>query len=156
MNEKAHSHANVIAPPPLIYAVGLLLSFLLQRRFPTKFRFPKAVRGVSLVLMGLSFLLGSSALFTLWRSRTTVLPHKPTTAIVSTGPFRYTRNPIYLSFNLLYIGIALLANLLWAFLILPLVLVMMNLGVIAREERYLAHKFGEEYQQYLSRVRRWF
>ncbi|MFN8495172.1 MAG: isoprenylcysteine carboxylmethyltransferase family protein [Caldilineaceae bacterium] len=155
MNEKAHSHANVIAPPPLVYAVGLLISFLLQWRLPIKFRFPKAAREISFGLMGLSFLLGFSALLTLRRARTTVLPHKPTTTIVAAGPFRYTRNPIYLSFNLLYIGIALLANLLWAFLLLPLVLVIMNWGVIAREERYLAHKFGEEYQQYLVRVRRW-
>lgn len=155
MSKKAHTHANVIAPPPLIYAAGLLISFFLQRRFPTKFRLPKGTSVVSVGLLILSFLLGFSAFLSLRQARTTVFPHKPTTTIVSTGPFRYTRNPIYLSFNLLYIGIALLTNLLWAFALLPLVLLFINWGVIAREERYLTNKFGEAYKQYLARVRRW-
>jgi len=89
------------------------------------------------------------------RRGTAVEPWKPTTAIVTTGPYRITRNPAYLGMALLYIGIALLADSLWALAPLPVVLVLIDRGVIAREERYLERKFGAEYVDYRSRVRRW-
>jgi protein-S-isoprenylcysteine O-methyltransferase Ste14 len=75
--------------------------------------------------------------------------------VVSEGPFRYTRNPAYLSMAMIYTAIASLANALWAIIMLPIALLVIQRGVIEREERYLERKFGEEYLRYKARVRRW-
>jgi protein-S-isoprenylcysteine O-methyltransferase Ste14 len=71
------------------------------------------------------------------------------------GPFRHTRNPGYLSLTMIYAGLASLANALWAILLLPAALLVIQRGVIEREERYLERRFGEEYLRYKARVRRW-
>jgi protein-S-isoprenylcysteine O-methyltransferase Ste14 len=89
------------------------------------------------------------------RAGTNVDPREPTTAIVTGGPYRFTRNPLYLSMTLVYAGITALANALPAALLLPAVLAFMRRGVIEREERYLERKFGDEYMDYKARVRRW-
>ncbi|HEY5595406.1 MAG TPA: methyltransferase, partial [Nitrospiria bacterium] len=90
------------------------------------------------------------------RVGTHVDPFKPTTALATDGPFRFTRNTLYLSLTLLYGGITLFVNLPWALLFLPIVLLIMRIGVIDREERYLEQKFGEDYLRYKRSVRRWF
>ena len=82
-------------------------------------------------------------------------PYKPVQRIATEGPFRYTRNPGYLAMTLIYAGIASLANELWATLLLPVALLVIQRGVIEREERYLEGKFGEEYLSYKAQVRRW-
>ena len=89
------------------------------------------------------------------RAGTSVNPTEPTTVLVMDGPFKFTRNPLYLSLALFYAGVATLVNALWAMLMLPIVLLVINRGVIGREERYLERKFGEQYIQYKERVRRW-
>jgi protein-S-isoprenylcysteine O-methyltransferase Ste14 len=89
------------------------------------------------------------------RAGTNVNPTEPTTILVVEGPFKFTRNPLYLSLTLFYAGVAILMNALWAMLMLPAVLFLVNRGVIEREERYLERKFGEQYTQYKERVRRW-
>jgi protein-S-isoprenylcysteine O-methyltransferase Ste14 len=89
------------------------------------------------------------------RSETSPKPHKPTRAIVTSGPFRYTRNPIYVSFTLVQLGVALWAASGWILLLLLPVLVTIRYGVIAREEDYLERKFGDEYVSYRRSVRRW-
>lgn len=81
--------------------------------------------------------------------------YKPNGAVVSTGPFAFTRNPMYLSMTLLYAGIAFLVNTVWPVVLLPAVLLIIQYGVISREERYLESKFGDVYRQYRARVRRW-
>ena len=86
---------------------------------------------------------------------TTLRIDKPVSSLVEDGPFRYSRNPGYLSLTMLYAGIAILRNALWAILLLPLVLYVMKREVIEREERYLQRTFGEEYLAYKRRVRRW-
>jgi protein-S-isoprenylcysteine O-methyltransferase Ste14 len=83
------------------------------------------------------------------------VPGKPTSSLITDGPFRYTRNPGYLAGAMVYAGVASLTNVLWAFLFLPVVLFMMQRTAIEREERYLERKFGEEYLDYKARVRRW-
>jgi protein-S-isoprenylcysteine O-methyltransferase Ste14 len=75
--------------------------------------------------------------------------------LVTDGPFRYTRNPAYLSMAMIYAGISSLANALWAMLLLPATLLVIQRGVIEREERYLERKFGDEYLRYKAGVRRW-
>jgi len=147
----------VIAPPPLIYAGGLVASLVLHLAFPIKVRLlPRRVsRRLGGSLIGIAVLLALSGFQLMRKSGTNVNPTMPTTALVVKGPFQFTRNPLYLSFTLLYSGIAMLMNALWAMLILPFVLLVMRQGVIEREERYLERKFGEEYLRYKARVRRW-
>ena len=89
------------------------------------------------------------------RAGTSPDPGQPTKKIVAEGPFRFTRNPIYVSFTLTYLGITMSVNALWSVLFLPVGLLIVRHGVIAREERYLERKFGPEYLQYKARVRRW-
>ena len=89
------------------------------------------------------------------RAGTNVDPREPSTAIVTDGPYRFTRNPLYLSMALIYAGIACRANALPAAMLLPGVLAVVQKGVIEREERYLERKFGGEYIRYKGRVRRW-
>jgi protein-S-isoprenylcysteine O-methyltransferase Ste14 len=121
--------------------------------FPIMQRLPALSIGA--VLLVLALVLSLSAFAQFWRKHTSVMPQKPTTAIIQSGPFRITRNPLYLSMILLYVGIALVMNTVWPLLLLPLVLLIMHRGVILREERYLEQKFGDEYISYRSRVRRW-
>ena len=83
------------------------------------------------------------------------IPSKPTTTLITDGPFRYSRNPGYLGAAMVYAGVASVANALWAILLLPVMLLVMRRTAIEREERYLEGKFGEEYLNYKARVRRW-
>ena len=89
------------------------------------------------------------------RADTPISPEEPVSSLVTDGPFRYTRNPGYLGIAMTYAGLASLANALWAILLLPATLFVIQRGVIEREERYLERKFGEEYLRYKARVRRW-
>jgi protein-S-isoprenylcysteine O-methyltransferase Ste14 len=89
------------------------------------------------------------------RRRTAVQPWKPSTALVADGPYRFSRNPIYLGFAVTHLGLALALNSWLALALLIPCLVVVDRGVIAREERYLAAKFGAPYDVYRARVRRW-
>ena len=155
MNHNIIDHPNVIAPPPAIYAVPLTTGILLQTLFPMNL-LPLVGAYVS---GGLSFILAGilavSAFRMMRQSGTNVAPNQPTITIVTDGPYRFSRNPIYISLTLVYCSISLVANALWPMLMLPIVLILIDRGVIAREERYLEDKFGEEYMQYKARVRRW-
>jgi protein-S-isoprenylcysteine O-methyltransferase Ste14 len=147
--------AGVIAPPPLIYLAGLAVGFGLEALLPGA-SLPSAVRWVAgglLVVAAAALLASFNTAFT--RKGTAVEPWKPTTAIVTTGPYRLTRNPAYLGMALVYIGIALLAGAVWVLVPLPIVLAVIDRAVIAREERYLERKFGQEYLDYKASVRRW-
>jgi protein-S-isoprenylcysteine O-methyltransferase Ste14 len=145
----------VLAPPPLIFlsglAIGLLLTWIAPRPFlPAPFNW---IAGSIFIAAGL--LLGLSALLALRRGGTPADPYEAPVAIVTGGPYRFSRNPIYLGFNFIYIGVGLLFNSAWALLLLPIVLVVIHLGVIVREERYLERKFGQAYLGYKASVRRW-
>jgi protein-S-isoprenylcysteine O-methyltransferase Ste14 len=147
--------AGVVAPPPLVYLGGLAVGFALELLLPGT-SVPGAVRwilGGVLLVAGLVLLGSFNTAFQ--RKGTAVEPWKPTTAIVTTGPYRLTRNPAYLGMALVYIGIALLADALWVLVPLPVVLLIIDRMVIAREERYLEGKFGQEYLDYKGRARRW-
>jgi protein-S-isoprenylcysteine O-methyltransferase Ste14 len=89
------------------------------------------------------------------RAGTNVDPYEPATAVVTEGPYRFTRNPMYVGFTLMYVGISALANALLPILLLPAVQQLMRRGVIEREERYLERKFGDEYRRYKESVGRW-
>lgn len=103
----------------------------------------------------------AGATVALWGKRvmeaagTNVNPALPSTAIVTSGPFRLTRNPLYLSMLSLYLGAALATNAAWLLILLVPLLAILHFGIVLREERYLEAKFGEPYRVYKTRVRRW-
>ena len=146
----------VIAPPPLIYAGTLAVGLLANKRYHLAFlpRGLSRVLGWPLIAGGLT--LGYLGSREMKRAGTNIDPREPTITIVTGGPYRFTRNPLYLSLTLIYGGITALANALPAALLLPVVLHVMRRGVIEREERYLEGKFGDEYLNFKARVRRWF
>ncbi|HEX6477708.1 MAG TPA: isoprenylcysteine carboxylmethyltransferase family protein [Ktedonobacteraceae bacterium] len=145
----------VIAPPPVIYAGPLVVGLMLNLKFPMRFLPRKVASILGATLIGTSVALVSQAFQRMRRAGTNVNPTEPATVLVTEGPFNYTRNPLYLSMTLFYAGVSILVNALWAMLLLPAVLFVINRGVINREERYLERKFGEQYKQYKERVRRW-
>jgi protein-S-isoprenylcysteine O-methyltransferase Ste14 len=145
----------VIAPPPLIYLGGLALGFLLEAVLPGG-SLPSAIQwglGGGLLLAGVGLAGWWASSFR--RADTPLPPYAPTTALVTDGPYRLTRNPGYLSFALVFAAIALLADAPWALLPLPLVLAVIQSGVIVREERYLERLFGQDYRDLKARTRRW-
>jgi len=152
---EAPDNPGVVAPPPLIYAGALALGLVANRLYPMAF-LPRAVSrvlGLPLIFGGLA--IGLLGFREMRRAETNVDPYKPATAIVTEGPYRFTRNPLYVGMTLVYTGITALSNALLAAMLLPLVLAVMRRGVIEREERYLERKFGDEYLAYKARVRRW-
>jgi protein-S-isoprenylcysteine O-methyltransferase Ste14 len=155
MQNDAPDKANVIALPPLIYATAFVVGWLIYLAFPVPVLPDKLARVIGGLLGLASFPIAITALYALRRAQTTFDTMKPTTAIVTEGPYRYSRNPLYVSLTLLYLGVALLINVLWIVLLVVPILVVMQRGVIGREEAYLERKFGEEYLNYKARVRRW-
>lgn len=155
MTTNPPDHAGVFIPPPLFYFVPLAAGILLQRFYPIVIlpRHIAIIAGVLLIALGVA--LFASAFFNFRRARTSLIPVNPTTAIVAAGPYRFTRNPMYVSLALAYLGVTLWVDTLWPLLFLPLVLFTVQRAVIAREERYLEAKFGDEYRGYKTRVRRW-
>jgi protein-S-isoprenylcysteine O-methyltransferase Ste14 len=154
-HDEAPDKANVIALPPLIVAVFVLVGFMADWliQIPGLPLGPSRWLGAILVAIA-----GANGLWAKSRMRskgTPVNPLRPTTAMVTDGPFRFSRNPLYVSLSLLYLGIAILAgSVSLLILAIPLVIVLQK-GVIEREERYLEHKFGDEYLRYKKSVRRW-
>jgi len=151
--------AGVIAPPPLIYLAFLVIGLVSSRLWPLA-AFGDSVPGsVRIPLGALLVAAGLAAAVTGFRqfraAGTEVNPHRPTTALVSGGLYRFSRNPLYLALTSIYAGIASAADSLWALLLLVPALIVMRYGVIAREEAYLERKFGEAYRHYKQAVRRW-
>ena len=155
MSEETVDNPGVIAFPPALFAGTLAIGLLLHFIFPVTF-LPRllAIASGVIVLIGAA-LIAVSAFRAMRHAQTAVNPSLPTTAIVSDGAFGFSRNPIYLSLTMLYVGIALLFNALWALLLLLPLVVVVQIGVIKREEHYLEQKFGDEYLRYKARVRRW-
>ena len=88
-------------------------------------------------------------------ANTNISPLKPAVSLVTTGPFRFSRNPLYVAITFLYVGLTVLLNSWWGVVLLAPLLIVLHWGVVRREERYLELKFGDEYAEYRSRVRRY-
>lgn len=156
-NDSPPPHAGVHFPPPLVYLLGLVAGWLLQRWIPWSITAGYSrVRLDIAALFALAYVaLFASALMAFRRARTTLIPNRPATAFVTVGPFRWTRNPMYLSLACLYLAVALWLDTWWAVVLLAVVILIIDRAVIAREERYLTSAFPGEYDAYRSRVRRW-
>ena len=142
-------------PPPLIYLLPLAAGSVLDRRWHVPFLPRGVARPLGWALFGSSWLVGGWFMRTIEKAGTPIRTDRPVERLVTDGPFRYTRNPGYLGLAMLYAGIAVLRNSLWAILLLPVVVCVIQREVIGREERYLERTFGEEYLAYKARVRRW-
>ena len=145
----------VIAKPPLIYLGFLLLGIGLDRLWPVAVLPEIAQSPVGGVLIGLGVLVILSAIRHFKAAGTSFHTHKPATAILSDGLYSVSRNPIYLGLSAIYLGVGVMADAGWVAVLLGPLLLVMHFGVIAREERYLERKFGDEYLRYKAKVRRW-
>jgi protein-S-isoprenylcysteine O-methyltransferase Ste14 len=144
--------------PPLVAAAGILIGLGLTFLWPVPIVEPPTTRilfGLGVVFLVVWLLLAASANLTFRRVRTPVNPYAPSTTLAVSGPFRFSRNPMYLGLVLLVVGMALVMNSMWLVLLaVPVMLLLRNL-VIVQEERYLEEKFGDDYRAYKQRVRRW-
>lgn len=152
MNE---DNPRVRLPPPVIVLAGLAVGLAVDGRLidPRANSMPLVLVGLVCVLVGL--LLGMAALGLFRREGTKPEPWKPSSALVTGGVFRFTRNPMYLGMLLLYVGGALMAGGPLTIGLLVVVFLILRFYVIGREEAYLERRFGETYAEYRERVRRW-
>lgn len=157
-NNGRHDTSGVRFPPPLYFLIGLAIGFIIEHFYPLRLAKPgHQIITYSLggVWIALGLLLGGWAGFTFRRAGTSPVPHVPSKALVSSGPYRWTRNPMYVALALTSIGIGLLMNALWPIISVPAALVLIDALVIRKEERYLEGGFGDSYRDYRRRVRRW-
>lgn len=155
MSAESKDHPGVIAFPPLILAAHVVTGGLAHWLWPIPLLPSPLARTIGVIL---AVAAGAQAFWAsriMHRAGTNVRPSLPTTVIVAAGPYRYTRNPMYLSLCLLYLGLSLLLNGVLPLLFLVSLALTLHFGVIRREERYLTAKFGETYLAYQRRVRRW-
>ena len=154
MRDPAQRPATIL-PPPLVYAGALFGAWALQRRWPLPFDVDTItpILGWAIIALGLAGM--AWAVLAIWGHKTTVNPYKQASHLVESGPFRYSRNPIYVSDWLVYLGVTLLLQSAWPLLLAPVVWALMRYAVIAHEETHLEAKFGDEYRAYQARVRRW-
>ena len=155
MTDGGQDNPGIKVPPPLIYLPPLVSGLLLDRRFHVPFLPRSLARGLGWPLIGGALVLNTWFLRMIRDAEVPIRTDKPVPRLSTEGPFRYTRNPGYLALAMMYAGIAVLRNSLWAILVLPVVLIVIQREVIGREERYLERTFGEEYLSYKANVRRW-
>jgi protein-S-isoprenylcysteine O-methyltransferase Ste14 len=148
-------HARVPFPPPLLFLGFFILAAGLHAVLPL----PVPSSAVGQMAGGLSLVAGAVlgwwALLTLRRAHTSPDPGQPTAALVTTGPYSLTRNPIYLGFTLVFLGICLIAGSWWGLVLTPVLALIVTRVIIRAEEAYLQTRFTVRYRDYLTRVRRW-
>lgn len=145
-------------PPPLLFVGGFALGWYLDRTWPVDLLPPDlrtigVLGGWTLILAGLVIMVGG--LITFAFARTAVMPTLPARRLMTTGLYRYSRNPMYVGLTIAYAGGILLTNIAWSALILVGVLVAFDRLIVPRKERYLRAEFGDLYEQYCQQVRRW-
>ena len=155
MSQGSVDHAAVRIHPPVLLLIHIFIAFLLNWLLPLPFRFPGILVwfGYALILIGTG--LAASAARQLMRAHTTLDPHGSVTEVVREGPYRFSRNPIYLGFVCLLIGFLLGFKSYWGLILSPVLMLLLYQFVIQYEELYLQKKFGDIYTGYKSRVRRW-
>jgi protein-S-isoprenylcysteine O-methyltransferase Ste14 len=147
---------NVVIHPPIALGMAIILALAANWVWPLPFLPP----GIAHIELGLIVILGAFVLVrwsvqTFRKAKTNILTNQATLAIASTGPFAYSRNPIYVGALIGLIGFALAVNSLWFLVALVAIFFVLQFGVIAREEAYLTRKFGQTYLDYKAKVRPW-
>ena len=151
--------AGVIAPPPLIFLGFLVLGLAIGHFWPLAILGGPVARqarlGGAAALIVAGIVIAIAGLLQFRMAGTNVRPDRPTTALVTVGIYRWSRNPLYLALALVYAGIALALDNLWTLALLVPTLIVIRYGVIAREEAYLEREFGGDYRRFKAEVRRW-
>ena len=155
MTSSKDSSPAVHVPPPLVYATGLALGLWMSAWIPSRWLPAAVCRAAGWTLIAGALVLVLPAFFGFFKARTTVRPDRPASSLVTSGPYRFTRNPMYVSLALLYAGVATLYQSVWAWSLLMVVVVYIDRRVIRPEEQYLEHRFGADYARYCAKVRRW-
>lgn len=151
-------HPPVVVRPPILFGGMLVLALILEGLVPVG---PGLGGGAGrAVAVGLSIAVLGGALLALAANRfnqagTNLPTWEPTLALVENGPYRFSRNPIYIGLLLIYFGLATALTSVWALLFLPALLAVVHYGIVLREESYLTKKFGAAYKSYQARVPRW-
>ena len=157
MTAAPNDSSGVRFPPPALYVLALAAGYFLERRWPVPvlpgLSRAAAAAGAVLFLSGAG--LAAAGVLTFRKAGTSPNPTRPTRALTVAGPYRFTRNPMYLGLALASAGIAVAFNAFWPLPLVAVAAALMVPLVIAREERYLEGKFGDEYRRYRSGVRRW-
>ncbi len=154
MNSKI-DHPQTKMDAPVLLAITILITIVLQRFAPLPFlpSLPSRIIGVILFIGGFS--IGIPAFRGMLKAKTSPNPHRPTNALVFEGTYRITRNPMYLSMLVIYAGISIFFQNPWFIVFLPILAWLFTTWVIIPEEKYLEQKFGAEYLDFKTRVRRW-
>jgi protein-S-isoprenylcysteine O-methyltransferase Ste14 len=151
----AKDTAGILAPPPVIYLICLLIGLGLEALWPLPL-LPRSVQyGAGAAVIALSGLLILLVFRAFSKAETSIDPYKPTTAIITGGPFAYSRNPAYVALTLLFVGIAVAVDGIWLLAMAVPAVLTLHYFVVLREEAYLERKFGEDYRAYKLAVRRW-
>jgi protein-S-isoprenylcysteine O-methyltransferase Ste14 len=155
VDKQDHPNINRNIHPPIVALLHITLAFVLGYWVPLSLTPVTLLRYIGLAIAFIGFLLGFAAFYEFGKANTTLDPHGSVSRIVTSGIYRFTRNPIYLGFLLVIIGFPLVSGSCWGIVMAPFFIATMNRLVIGREEAYLEKKFGEAYTSYRSRVRRW-
>lgn len=142
--------------PPAPYAAALLGGWWLDHNFlPLPWDWGAATQPGGWLLVGIGLALFTWTVLTFWRHRTTVNPYAAASALCIEGPFRFSRNPIYVGDWFILVGVSLLMKTVWPLVFAPLIWALLRYGVIRHEEAHLEARFGDAYRAYRMRVRRW-
>ena len=154
----SEDYADVTIKPPLLFLGALAFGCLLTLVIPIGPRLASAngtAIAIGLTFVALGFVLAAFSARAFRLAGTDVVPGRPSTALVTYGPYKITRNPIYIGFMLVYFGLAIIMTSVWMLLLLIPVLVILQQGVVVPEEAYLERRFGATYRQYKAHVPRW-
>jgi protein-S-isoprenylcysteine O-methyltransferase Ste14 len=155
MSEKDHPNIHRNIHPPIIAFIFITFAYLLGWLIRIPLNATVMVRNLGFGLVVIGFLFGAGAFLEFRKARTTLDPHGSAKQLVTAGIYQITRNPIYLGFLLMVIGLPLNSGIYWGILLSPIYAITMDRLVIAREEAYLEMKFKDQYKDYQSHVRRW-
>jgi len=145
-------------PVPWVFILVYLVGVAVQHFLPVVIRLPNLasiIRVAGFVFVGVGIAVAFSAVGIFRKTKTTTVPHETPSTLVISGPYRFTRNPMYVGLTLIYLGVAGTRNEIWPVIVLPLLLAYINFLVIPVEEQNLHGVFGVEYQKYSERVGRW-
>jgi protein-S-isoprenylcysteine O-methyltransferase Ste14 len=152
------ANAGVRFPPPFLFVIGFVAGWALDRYWralPLSRFAGSSLRPFGWAALAVGLILAGWGMVTFRRAKTAINPHRSASQLVTHGPYRFTRNPMYTGLTLQYLGGSALLNSAWPIIVLPLVLLVLIRTVILREENYLRNAFGAEYAAYVASVRRW-
>ena len=154
-SQNDHPNINKNVHPPIVALIFIAIAYVAKWAIPIPLVLPNVVRIIGFAFVIIGFLLGLIAFSEFNKAHTTLNPHGSVSSIITSGIYRFTRNPIYLGFLLMLIGFPLNSGTLWGLILAPVFIYSMNSLVIEKEEAYLEKKFRDVYTSYKSRVRRW-